>query len=353
LSEYTDAGIRAICLNQASFVKESEADYSVYYEGKKVAFRTRPYSRELIDECRKNDIDMMIYTNAEREAFECRIPYLTAVLDWTHKTHPQFKEFTADGVYEQREYIINNNVQKGLRLLVDSETAKQELMDFYNADESRIIPLPFIPPPYLSKEISPKTVEKVRRIYDLPERFIFYPAQFWPHKNHENIVRALYSIKNSRGIEIPIVFVGSTMNMWSSYERVMALANESGIVNQIIYPGYVEASHVQVFYSLATALVIPTYPGPTNLPVLEAFKMECPVITSNIKALHEQVGDAGILVEPNSPQEIADAILSIWTDTGIRQRLIEKGRQRIRRWGEKEFFGRLCETIESCKSELL
>ena len=103
LSEYTDAGIRAICLNQSSFLKEGEADYSAYYEGKKVTFRTKPYSRELIFECRKNDIQLMIYTNAEREAFECGKPFLTAILDWTHKTHPQFKEFTADGAYEQRK----------------------------------------------------------------------------------------------------------------------------------------------------------------------------------------------------------------------------------------------------------
>lgn len=70
---------------------------------------------------------------------------------------------------------------------------------------------------------------------------------------------------------------------------------------------------------------MPTFFGPINIPQLEAFALGCPVITSNIYGIPEQVGDAALLVDPKNPEDIAEKIGKVWTDKKLGNSLIEKG----------------------------
>ena len=357
IPELEGAGITPISLaaeDEATSATGSGGDrpprYSAIHDGRKIYFRTKPFSEELKKACEHHQIDLMIFSNAERESFESGIPYVTAVLDWTHRTHPQFREFSADGVYEQREYILTNGIENSRLVLVDSETAKKEITEYYDVQSEKIAALPFVPPPYLDNGLSRDTLAAVQRKYKLPERFIFYPAQFWPHKNHEGIIRALHLIKQNTAAQIPAVFVGSAQSLWSNLEQVMDLADQLGVKRQIMHLGYVENEEMHPLYSLATALVMPTFPGPTNIPVLEAFAAGCPVITTDIPALGEQVGDAGLLVDPESPEQIAAAMLRVWTEDQLRRDLAQRGHARLANWRPADFCRRLYKIIEKAKS---
>jgi len=302
--------------------------------------------------CEKYRIDLMVYSNAERESFETGIPYITAALDWTHRTHPQFKEFTADGVYDQREYILTNGMEQALFVLADSHAAKKEIVEFYGIGPEKIEVLPFVPPPCLSTGFLPNALAEVKRKYQLPEKFIFYPAQFWPHKNHEGVIRALHLIKKKKGEEVPAVFVGSAESKWANLEEILGLAKDLGVENQILYLGYVDQEDMFPLYKLATVLVMPTFPGPTNIPVLEAFAAGCPVVTTDIEALREQVGDAGILVDPESAEQISNAVHRVWTDDRLQGMLAKRGRERLENWDLKDFCKRLRKMIGKAKSLL-
>ena len=69
---------------------------------------------------------------------------------------------------------------------------------------------------------------------------------------------------------------------------------------------------------------MPSYFGPTNIPPLEAMALGCPVAVSNKYAMPEQVGDAGLLFDPDSPEEIAKCIKAMWLDDKLRQKMINK-----------------------------
>ena len=86
---------------------------------------------------------------------------------------------------------------------------------------------------------------------------------------------------------------------------------------------------------------MPSYFGPTNIPPLEAMALGCPVAVSDKYAMPEQVGDAGLLFNPNSPKEIAECIRKLWCDNALRQNMIKKGYKRVCRWTQKEFGERL------------
>lgn len=352
LTDFQEAGITTVKLEAHTQEIEAGSDFSAIHEGKTVYFKTRPYSTVLSIEAKSHNIDLMLYTNVERESFESGIPYLTALLDWTHRTHPEFAEFAADGVYEQREYVITNSIKDAICIIADSQAGKEEIVEFYNVTPKKVKVLPFVPPPYFFHPLRSEIFNRIKLEFDLPERFIFYPAQFWPHKNHENIIKAIALLKKRNRLEISVVFTGSTQNKWSSYDRTMGLAKDLAVQDQIIYLGYIDSDRIKALYKLAAALVMPTFPGPTNIPVLEAFAMECPIITSDIKALREQVGDAGILVNPYSPNDIAAAILKIWQDKALVRELTDRGKKKLAAWGPQEFFFSLRRIIGISKQSI-
>jgi len=91
---------------------------------------------------------------------------------------------------------------------------------------------------------------------------------------------------------------------------------------------------------------MPTFYGPTNIPPLEAFAVGCPVATSGIYGMPEQVGDAALLFNPESVGEIADCIRKLWQDDRLCADLVERGKGRVARWGQPQFNGRLREIVE-------
>lgn len=92
-------------------------------------------------------------------------------------------------------------------------------------------------------------------------------------------------------------------------------------------------------------MVMPSYFGPTNIPPLEAMALGCPVIVSNKYAMPEQVGDAGLSFNPDSPEEIAQKIELVWQDEHLRQEMIRKGYQRVRGWKDIDFKKRFIHII--------
>jgi glycosyltransferase involved in cell wall biosynthesis len=185
----------------------------------------------------------------------------------------------------------------------------------------------------------------------LPDKFIFYPAKFWPHKNHINLIKALAFLKN-KGININLVLTGSKDADFSSFKKVFASVKQFGLDKQVFYKGYVSNKEISAIYKTAKALVMPTYFGPTNIPVLEAWTMGTPVIYSDIRGCNEQLGTAGLLVNPNNPSDIADKILKIYTQPGLASELVKKGRIRVKEWAFSDFAKKVANIIDEYKKIL-
>jgi len=92
---------------------------------------------------------------------------------------------------------------------------------------------------------------------------------------------------------------------------------------------------------------MPTFFGPTNIPQLEAFALGCPVATSRIYGIPDQVGDAALLFDPASVDEIYEALVRLWTDDALCAVLKARGYAHAKRWGRPQFRGRVREIIEA------
>jgi len=324
----------------------------VSWNGRVIRFQAQPLSKELLSASITHGIDVMLYPTPEREAFEAGIPYVMAVHDVGHRILPHFPEFTENGILEQREYVYTEGIRKASIVLVDSETGKEQLRVCYGAPEEKIVLLPFIPPYYLF-ETPPKEPEEARkgRKKELPERFLFYPAQLWPHKNHTALIEGLALIKRRKNLAIPVVLTGGNDPL-GCLPKLRQLARDLEVSDLIHCMGYVEPSSMRDLYEKALALVMPTFLGPTNIPILEAFATGCPVITSDIPGARELAGNAALLVDPESPEEIADSILRIWADEPLREILKERGKERIAGRTREAFSSRLMRVLDALETDL-
>ena len=143
--------------------------------------------------------------------------------------------------------------------------------------------------------------------------------------------------------DIRLVLVGSEKN---GVRKVKRYIRENGLEEHVMIKGFVSNGNIKYLYRHAVGLVMPSYFGPTNIPPLEAMALGCPVAVSDKYAMPEQVGDAGLLFDPDAPAEIAACIRKMWCDDDLRQEMIQKGYDRINRWTRKEFGERLRRIME-------
>jgi glycosyltransferase involved in cell wall biosynthesis len=179
--------------------------------------------------------------------------------------------------------------------------------------------------------------------FRLPAKFVFYPAQFWEHKNHARLVRAVASLRET----VPDIHLALAGALNRGYAQVRALVADLGLDKQVSFLGYVPDRYMAELYRRARALVMPTFYGPTNIPPLEAFVLGCPVAVSDVYAMGEQVGNAALLFDPKSETAIADAIRRLWHDDTLCAELAARGTVSATRWGRPEFSQRLQGIIEA------
>jgi glycosyltransferase involved in cell wall biosynthesis len=110
--------------------------------------------------------------------------------------------------------------------------------------------------------------------------------------------------------------------------------------------GYVPDSDMAGFYRRARALVMLTYFGPINIPPLEAFAAGCPVATSCIYGIPEQLDNAALLFDPRSLEQIHDCMVRLWRDDALCADLAQRGKEHSKQWGPAQFGARFREIIE-------
>jgi glycosyltransferase involved in cell wall biosynthesis len=247
------------------------------------------------------NVDLMIFPTILSATYY-RKKFAFMFCDISHKYYPNFPELGGDYGIRYREAIFSNGCSNATCIIVESEELKKEVVKFYDTLESKIFVL------YQTFSTSLKSIE-VNEVSDiiLPEKYIFYPAQLWEHKNHINLFKA-FKILRDKDTNISLVLTGFPK---SGKDKLFDLISELDIGNNIYYFGYVSDSSIVTIYKNAFALVMPTYFGPTNIPTLEAFYYKCPAVISNLPGAYEQARDAVLYFDPNNPNEIADKVFSL------------------------------------------
>lgn len=267
------------------------------------------------------------------------VPYMTVVWDLQHRATPWFPEMSALGKWDSREAAHRAFLQRATRIVTGTKVGREQLRDFYQIPDENILTLPHPTPTYVANENA--SDGDVASRLGLHEPFVFYPAQFWPHKNHANLVLAI-SLLRKQGLNVHLALTGSDHG---NRKFVADLVASEGVGDLVKVLGFVDRADLVSLYRRALALTFVSWCGPENLPPLEAFALGCPVIASRIPGADEQLGDAALFCEPGDPQSIADAIAKLLNNPPLRTQMIELGRIRGTRFTPQDYVSGVFENL--------
>jgi glycosyltransferase involved in cell wall biosynthesis len=257
-----------------------------------------------------------------QDAFVTDVPSIYQPHDLLHVHHPEF--FSA-WEWERRERIYRTHCERAQMVLAMTSWGKRDLIAHYGLPDEKVRVVPWGSVLWEYPRPSPADLKRLRDTLSLPDRFLLYPAQTWPHKNHETLLEALAVIRQREGLAVPVVCPGKRNR---HFERIEPRMRELGLAETTLFPGFVTPRELRGLYELATALVFPSRFEGWGLPVCEAFSARLPVASSSATSLPDLVGDAGLLFDPDDPEEIAQSVLRLWRDPTLRRMLVERGRAR-------------------------
>jgi len=275
-------------------------------------------------------IQFIWFLNAQPDRTD--LPYLTVVWDLQHRATPWFPEVSAKGQWDTREAYHRWFLRRATRVVTGTQVGRQQLIDFYQIVPDNILVLPH-PTPAFATASQPAVQNHVVERFGLQKPFVLYPAQFWAHKNHVNLVMAIAALARG-GHRVGAVLPGSDKGNRPHVEKV---AQREGVADLVKFPGFVTQADLLALYREAAALTYVSWCGPENFPPLEAFGLGCPVVASRIPGADEQLGDAVRFCDPGNPDDIAAAIREVLTDEGLQSRLVDAGFRRAKRFTPRDF----------------
>jgi glycosyltransferase involved in cell wall biosynthesis len=249
-------------------------------------------------------------------------PFAYALHDLQEKYYPQnFSRWQR----AWRHQIHAQLLPRARRVICESSYVKNDIARFFGVDAARIAVIAAPPQTQFQSELTEAELNAAREKLGLPAKFLFYPAQFWVHKNHLRLLEAFAGVVREVG-DLHLVLTGKKRD---EYQNVMDAIDRFGLKDKVVHLGYVEQRDLQAAYQLAIALVMPSLFESVSIPVYEAFQVGTPVIASNVVAIPEQVGDAGLLFDPTSVTSIRDAILRLVRDNETARRLGQNGKAKM------------------------
>lgn len=268
--------------------------------------------------------DIFFLPNPNFYSFSPDARIVTTIHDLSFELYPDF--FSAKQRIWHKLINAKKLAAKSRAIIADSSNTKNDLVKLYGIAESKIkVIYPGIDHAKY-KVIEPGQLQEIKNSYNLPDSFILFLGTIEPRKNIEGIIDAFNLAKAEyQALEnLNLVIAGA--KGWKC-QRIFQAAEKSPFANQIKFLGYVPEADKPYLYNLAGLFVFPSFYEGFGLPVLEAQACGLPVIASDISAFPEVLSDSAYLINPDNLNEIAQAINQIFSQSELKQSLIQKGLQ--------------------------
>lgn len=221
-------------------------------------------------------------------------------------------------------------IKKAKRIIAVSQSAKNDLMHYLGIPDERIS--------VVYEGTDHMLFRPVRnRIHNFP--YVLFVGTEQPRKNFTSLLKAFSKLKGKpRFKDLKLVKVGNPDGREVDYRgQTMEVVKALRLVNEVIFTDYfVPEADLPAYYSGAEVFVLPSLYEGFGLPPLEAMACGCPVVTSNTSSLPEVVGEAGIMVDPDDIDGLAQAMRQVLTDSKLRDDMISKGLEQSKKfsWGK-------------------
>ncbi len=220
------------------------------------------------------------------------------------------------------------NARVASRVIAISQATKDDLIQHYGVEPDKITVVYSGCDGTIQTVEDEATIKAVKARHGIQGDYILYVGTLQPRKNLKRLLEA-YALLRKQGETPHLVIAGR--KGWL-YEQIFQQVEKLGLKAEVTFPGYVPQDNLPALLSGARLFVLPSLYEGFGLPVLEAMACGTPVLCSNVSSLPEVAGNAALLVDPLDVEGMAEAMNRVLQDEELRARLVERGRQQVRRF---------------------
>lgn len=226
--------------------------------------------------------------------------------------------------------LYNRLVAFGARraelILADSEASRRDIIQILGIAPTRVRTVYLGVKSSLGIPVSAGHRQAVRSRYGLPDRFLLYLGGFDIRKNVVGLIDAVAALDPGLGVHLVVAGrLPGPDRRRTLFPDVEARARERNITDRVRFPGFIDEADKGALMQLATAFVFPSRYEGFGLDPLEALMAGTPVISSDRTSLPELMGDAAILIDPDAPGALTNAIDRVWRDSALQNDLASRG----------------------------
>lgn len=250
-----------------------------------------------------------------------------------HDVIPLIYPRSVRGPLERARYRkqLSAVLEKAERIITVSQISSSTLSVYAGVDLAKVhvihngVSQQFLP------VVDAEVIESAKRNYGLPDEYAFWVGDFRPNKNLEFLIEAWPRVIETLSRPLTLVLAGTQDGQFS---RLRRLVRKRGLEGVIRFPGFIRSQDIATLYSLALVFVFPSLYEGFGLPPLEAMACGTPCVVSNSSALPEVTGRAALMFNPTSSDQFVECVTRVVTDSELREKLIEEGRQQssLFRW---------------------
>ncbi|MDO8487921.1 MAG: glycosyltransferase family 1 protein [bacterium] len=269
------------------------------------------------------------------------MPTVVAIMDLGFLQTPE--QFTAKD-FNQLKSWTRYSVKNARKVIAISEHTRKDIMREYGKSSADIVITPLA---YEQKLFKPTTDVKVLDKYGITQPYILFLGSLRPSKNIEGLVKAFAKL-SLKDLPLGTQLVIAGKKAWL-FEQIFNEVKQLNLTGKVVFTGFVEEAEKPVLMSMAQALVLPSFYEGFGIPVLEAMACGTPVVVSDVASLPEVAGEAGIYVNPRSPDSIAAGIMKAVGPE--RDQWIKKGLARVKLFNWAKTARATLKAVEACTAK--
>ena len=253
-------------------------------------------------------------------------PVVATVMDIIPFVHPEWASGRLRGV---KNFAFKKAVISAEHIITISEHSKSDIVNYFEIDESRISTVPLGVDSNFFIRIDEPEIERIKSKYGIDREFFLSVGTLQPRKNILRTIEAFRRLPKSHRADTMLVVVGQ--DGWGSDELGLSIEKmrEEG---DGVWLSYLLQDEVYALMQSARAIVYPSLYEGFGLPIVEGFASQRPIIASATTSMPEVAGDAAILVDPHSIEEISEAMERLLESDSLCQELVAKGLERVREY---------------------
>lgn len=256
-----------------------------------------------------------------------RRPFVVTVHDIIMHLYPG--SFQRDSFVHRQGYLRTfSDCQRAKAIMVPSTSTKTDLVEKLHFPAGKIVVTPEGGEPKFMPQPTAKIAETKKRL-GLPERYLLFVSRWERYKGLPVLLDA-HDQLSAKYPDLGLVICGKPDAQNPDVSALVEAAKQKN--RNVVTPGFVSDEDLVTLYSGAAVYVHPSWYEGFGIMILEAMAAGAPVVTSNVSSLPEVVGDAGLLVDPHSVFDLAQAIEKLLTDPKLADRFRANGFERVRNY---------------------